>query len=208
MHQQRMPRWTAIGFGLTSVLAGCGSSATGTGESAGASRAPNAPATTGATSAPEASAPPAASSSPANPAAGPLNTAVVTIGGERFEFSDVKCSIFAPRYIQAGNYGADPEVVIVLPPEGWESQGDTFSPPSVAVKIGDEFAGGKQWLAGDDGTPALKPVPAGSSRIDSYTVPDGRPVTATGTATFIDIAAHNQGGAAPSVSGTFEVSCP
>ena len=63
-------------------------------------------------------------------------------------------------------------------------------------------------MAQDNGSIAITPIPEGSSQVDSYTVPDGRPVTATGTATFIDLAAHNQGEAAPSVSGSFEVSCP
>jgi hypothetical protein len=54
----------------------------------------------------------------------------------------------------------------------------------------------------------LQPLPDGSSQIDSYTVPDGRPVTATGTATFIDVEAHNSGADAQPVSGSFEVSCP
>jgi hypothetical protein len=140
-------------------------------------------------------------------AAGPLNTAVVTIGDERFDFTDVQCSIFTAGYIQAGNFGGDPEVSIVLPPDGWETQTETFSPPSVRVKIGDDVTG-QYWLAGDDGTPTLQPVPDGASQIDSYTVPEGRPVTATGTATFIDIVAHNNGQDAPSMSGSFEVSCP
>jgi hypothetical protein len=63
-------------------------------------------------------------------------------------------------------------------------------------------------VAGDDGSPVIRPLPEGASSIDSYTVPDGRPVKATGTATFIDLAAHNNGKDAPSVAGTFEVSCP
>ena len=131
----------------------------------------------------------------------------MTIGSERHEFTDVKCSIFKRQYIQAGNFGGDPEVSIVLPPEGWESQGDTFGPPSVQVTIGDAMTG-TQWLAGDNGSPLLKPIPAGSSQIDSYTVPDTRPVKATGTATFIDVAALNSGREAAVETGTFEVSCP
>jgi hypothetical protein len=169
---------------------------------------------TGTPSSPEASIAPASgaaspgSAAPADPDVGTLNTAVVTIGADRYEFSDVQCSIFAPRYIQAGNYGGDPEVQIVLPPEGWESQGDTYGPPSVQVTIGDESAGGVVWLAGDNGSPTIAPIKAGSSQLDSYTVPDGRPVKATGTATFIDLTAHRQGKDADVKSGTFAVSCP
>jgi hypothetical protein len=205
---RKQPRTTAliaIGLGLALGLAACGTSAS----EAPATTAPatTAPATDGAASPPVTSDSPA-TAAPANPDVGPLNTAVVTIGTDRHEFSNVQCSIFAPRYIQAGNFGADPEVIIVLPPEGWESQGDVFSPPSVQVKIGDEFAGGKLWLAGDNGTPTITPIAEGSSQIDSYTVPDSRPVTATGSATFIDIAAHLRGENPAPVSGTFEVSCP
>lgn len=167
--------------------------------------------------------PSAAASEPAAPAAsdtGPteaaggdigdnvLNTAVVTIGDDRYEFTDVECSIFTERYIQAGNFGGDPEVSIVLPPEGWESQGDTFGPPSVTVTIGDEFAGGAVLVAGDAGQVMINPIPDGQSQIDSYVVPDGRPVHATGTATFIDTTAINFGREAVPMTGTFEVTCP
>ena len=64
------------------------------------------------------------------------------------------------------------------------------------------------WVAGDDGSVALRPIPPGSSQIDSYSVPDGRPVTATGKATFIELVAHNNGTDAAGGSGSFEVSCP
>jgi hypothetical protein len=207
MLHANVTRFAASGL-LVIGLAACGGSepdaaATAAPPSAGASQAPAASDAPADSEAPPASAEPATSAD-----VGSLNTAVVIIGDERYEFTDVQCSIFAPRYIQAGNFGADPEVVIVLPPDGWESQGDTFSPPSVQVTIGDEFAGGNVWLAGDNGAPAITPIPEGSSRIDSYSVPDGRPVTATGTATFFDLAAHNRGEDAPSVGGTFEVTCP
>lgn len=205
MRRRRTTGFAIIGLGLLLGLAACGG--TGTDD----------PATQGPTTAPDASAPPAATDQPdasaapdpATPGAGAgdLNTATVTIGDEVFEFTDVQCSIFTPGYIQAGNFGGNPEVSIVLPPDGWESQGDTFSPPSVRVKIGDDVTG-LYWLAGDDGIPTLSPIPAGASQIDSYTVPEGRPVTATGTATFIDVVAHNNGQDAPSMTGSFEVSCP
>jgi hypothetical protein len=204
MQQKRMARWAATGFGLTFGLVACGGATP---------EAPDTPATQGAATAPgssplpDAQATPGQASAPAaDPDIGPLNVAVVTIGDDRYEFSDVQCSIFAPRYIQAGNFGGDPEVSIVLPPEGWESD-DRFDPPSVRVTIGDDV-GGQQWVAGDDGSVAITPIPEGSSRIDSYAVPDGRPVKATGTATFIDLVAHNNGQPAPPVSGSFEVSCP
>jgi hypothetical protein len=207
MRPSRATRWTAITIGLAFVLAACGGAA---------SDAPTsgAPATDDASTAPvssgevPAASAPVASSAPADSDIGPLNVAVVTIGDERYEFDDVECSIFAPRYIQAGNFGADPEFQIVLPPEGWESEPDVYSAPSVQVQDGDEFAGGKLWLAAEKGAPSIAPIPDGSSQIDSYTVPDSRPVKATGTATFIDLAAHRRGEDAAVVTGTFEVSCP
>jgi hypothetical protein len=137
------------------------------------------------------------------------NHATVVIGTETYEFSGIKCSILAPQYIQALSLYGDPQVTIVLPPTGWESQGDTYSPPQVEVKIGEEFQDGSaDWIAGtSDSIPdSLMPD---TSRVDSYTVPDTsvRPVTATGTATFVDGAVVVTGGSAEPVSGTFEVTC-
>jgi len=195
----RASRLLALSTALALGFAACGGSAT------------EAPATNGATS-PPASSGSAATSGPAAPPTaapggpgGPANTAVVTIGSDRYEFTDVKCSILTTQYIQAGNYGGDPEVVIVLPPDGWEAQGDVFSPPEVTVTIG---SGAEQqvWFAGDE-PQVVKPLPAGSTSLD-YNVPEGRPVTATGTGMFVDIAAANFGKEWSSVAGSFEVSCP
>ena len=80
-------------------------------------------------------------------------------------------------------------------------------PCDIQVTIGNGLSG-QQWLAGDDGSPVIRPLPEGASSIDSYTVPDGRPVKATGTATSVDLAAHNNGKDAPSVAGSLEVPCP
>lgn len=202
MYFRQKTRWAASGLALALGLVACGGSSSDS--TTGTSGTSETTATTGSsgTTATTTTTAPAG-----NPDVGPLNTAVVTIGDEIYEFTGVQCSIFTEKYIQAGNFGADPEVSIVLPPEGWESEGDTFSPPSVRVTIGDESLG-QHWVAGDDGSPAITPIPDGASTIDSYSVPDGRPVKATGTATFIDLTAHNNGQDAPSVSGSFEVICP
>ena len=197
-----MKRYASIGVGLGLVLAACGGGGPDVPPTQDATNPPDA--SSPSTAAPATEPPAAPATDPPAPNIGQLNTAVVTIGDERYEFSDVQCSIFTARYIQAGNYGGEPEVVIVLPPDGWESQGDTFSPPAVRVRIG----GGQYWVAGDDDGEAITPIPEGSSLIDSYSVPDGRPVTATGTATFFDVIAHNNGEDAPSVMGSFEVTCP
>jgi hypothetical protein len=201
---------TAGALAITFALIGCGGGATAStavqpetsvdaAESVAATAAPATASSAGETAAPAPS---------ADSASGEMNTAVVIIGDDRYEFTGVRCDIFAPRYIQAGTYGEDPELVIVLPPEGWESQGDTYGPPSVHVAIGDPFAGGVEWVAGDDGNWFGAGRPDGASQIDSYTVPDGRPVTATGTATFSDRVALQQGGAAEPRTGSFEVTCP
>ncbi len=156
---------------------------------------------------PESTSPPADPAVPGGDLGGAaLKSAVVTIGPDRYEFTEVRCDIFAPRYIQAGNYGGDPEVIILLPPEGWESEGDTYGSPLVAVKIGDEATDGVHWVAGDDGW-FNDSHPAGKSQIDSYSVPDGRPVQATGTATFSDQAAILFGRASGTLTGSFEVTC-
>jgi len=195
----RATRLPAIGTALALGFAACGGAAT------------EEPTTGGATAAPAESRGPAATSvageptKAPNPAGGPANTATVTIGSDRYDFTDVKCSILTTQYIQAGNYGGDPEVVIVLPPDGWEAQGDVFSPPEVTVTIGSGIDQ-QVWFAGDD-PQVVKPLPDGSTSLD-YNVPEGRPVTATGTGMFVDIAAANFGREWSSVAGSFEVSCP
>jgi hypothetical protein len=193
--QVNLTRLGALGAVLAIVLAACGGAA---------------PATPGATSAPVSSdgapvptgdAPP--STTAPNPGGGQLNTAVVTIGADRYEFSNVKCSIFTAGYIQALTLDGDPGVVIVLPPPGWEAQGDVFSPPEVRVTIG-SGAEQEEWLATDQ---TRARVPDGSMQLD-YNVPEGRPVTATGTGTFVDVWAADLGRELVSVDGSFVVPCP
>ncbi len=62
------------------------------------------------------------------------------------------------------------------------------------------------WFAGDD-PPVVTSIPDGSTQLD-YNVPEGRPVTATGTGTFVDVQAINFGREWSGVAGSFEVSCP
>jgi hypothetical protein len=192
----------AIGIAVAIVVAACSGGAT------------EAPASQTPTSAPAATAGPAAATPPGdggastaapNPGGAALNTAVVTIGEERYEFSGVRCDILTVGYIQAGNYGGDPEVIIVLPPPGWESQGDTFSAPEVRVSVGSGIDE-QVWYAGAE-PPVVREIPDGSSSLE-YNVPDGRPVTATGTGTFIDTQLVNFGKEWVGVPGSFEVTCP
>ena len=204
MSQLRTTRMAAFTVLLAIGMAACGGAASDAPATQGVSSAP--PSSDG-PAIPSAAAPSAAAPSTAapNPDGGQLNTAVVTIGTERYEFSDVRCDIFTAGYIQAGNYGADPEVVIVLPPPGWEAQGDVFSPPSVQVSLGSGLDE-QVWFAGDD-PPTVTPIADGSTQLD-YSVPDGRPVTATGTGSFVDVQAINFGREWSSVAGSFEVTCP
>lgn len=193
MSQMRVTRLAALGAVLAFGLGACGGTAPATpGASSAAISSDGAAVPTG--DAPSTAAP--------NPGGGALNTAVVTIGTERYEFSNVTCAIFTDRYIQALNYkegDPDPKVLIVLPPDGWEAQGDVFSPPEVRVTIG-SGAGLQEWLATDQPRTG---IPDGSMQLD-YNVPDGRPVTATGTGTFVDVRVVER----TSVTGSFEVTCP
>ncbi len=214
MIQLRMTRSAAFTAVLTIGLAACGGSAS---DDPATQEASSAPLSSNDPAKQEASSPPRSSEGPAiptadapstadpNPGGGQLNTAVVTIGTDRYEFSNLRCDILTAGYIQAGNYGADPEVVIVLPPPGWEAQGDVFSPPSVQVSIGSGLDE-QVWFAGDD-PPTVTSIPDGSAQLD-YSVPDGRPVTATGTGSFVDVQAINFGREWSSVAGSFEVTCP
>ncbi len=213
MSQLRMTRIAAFTAVLAIGLAACGGS-TSDAPTQGASAGPlssDAPATQGASTGPLSSDGPAMPTADApstaapNPGGGQLNTAVVTIGADRYEFSNLRCDIFTAGYIQAGNYGEDPEVVIVLPPPGWEAQGDVFSPPSVQVSLGSGLDE-QVWFAGDD-PPTVTSIPDGSTQLD-YSVPDGRPVTATGTGSFVDVQAINFGREWSTVAGSFEVTCP
>lgn len=201
-----LKRMTTVGIVVALGLVGCSG---GTTDTAGTS--PAAPAATSgsvATPAATSAGDPAPTAAPSVDLGGAeLNTAVVVIGGDRYEVTGVRCDIFTARYIQAGNYGEDPEVIIVLPPEGWESQGDVFSPPSVVVTVG-SGADETVWAAGDATAVVFMPGLKGLSQIDSYTVPDGRPVHATGTATFIDTTSVAFGRDAKPVAGSFEVTCP
>ena len=197
-------RWNGAGILVLAIgMAGCGGSTPATGSPASGATA--ATAATAATSAPEA--PQASGGQPGNSP----NSASVTIGAETYTFKNVFCRILAPQYIQAVSVGGDPQVSIVLPPDGWEDAEDTYSPPSVQVQIGEEFnPGAATWLAGDNGSvPPGISVPESDSRIDSYQVPDttSRPVTATGTATFVDLAAIIVGGTSSPVEGSFTVTC-
>jgi hypothetical protein len=127
------------------------------------------------------------------------NTAVVVIGGQSYEFADLYCVTLAGA-LGAESLGGDPKIDISLPPEGWETSGDEWDPPSVRIQGDDPYM---DLVAGN---PADNRITEEQSRVDSFSS-DGH--HATGTATFYDqAAAVDADQPPPSVSGTFEVTCP
>lgn len=141
-------------------------------------------------------------------------TAVVIIGGERFDFS--LTSPFADACITlfgvvggVGNAtdGSDIEIDIEIPPEDYEGRRgyEDFIPE---IQVRDDVSG-RTFRAGGDFEFAIATPEDGESQIDSYRN-DGK--SATGTATFMDLQALSNhefnGGPRPEpVKGTFEINC-
>lgn len=149
----------------------------------------------------------------------PVDTAVVTVGTKKYEFStddifgiDRCLTLFG---VVAGNGeasdGSDVEINFDVPPVGYENQRgfEDYDPPSIEVEDKDT---GQRWMAGGDLSWLGEPPSPGESQIDSYTTQGG---AASGTATFMDINAYSDfvfrsGGGAERpepVTGTFEVHC-
>jgi len=132
------------------------------------------------------------------------NTAVVTIGDQRYEFGNLYCVTLGGA-MGAVSVGGEPTVDIDLPPMDWQTSGEDWDAPGVEVDEGD-----LSWIAdlGDTGLIRIEP---GLSQVDSFNS-DG--YHATGTATFMEATAWNavQLGiseeAPEPVQGTFEVTCP
>ena len=133
------------------------------------------------------------------------NTAVVTIGDQRYEFGNLYCVTIGGA-MGAASVGGEPTVNIDLPPLDWQTSGEDWDPPSIQVDVGDE-----SWIADQD-EPGLMGIEPGLSQVDSYSS-DG--YHATGTATFMESTAWNlvemglSEEAPPNpIQGTFEVACP
>jgi hypothetical protein len=134
--------------------------------------------------------------------------AVITVGGNRYEFSATSSTIGGQTLvgvcrvlfgiIQGVGYSAeDPSVTfeIEMPPTNWDTFEDNrYDPPRIEVEVGDEH----QWMADVD-----DPLAAGSS-VDEWEIDDGR---ASGTATFVDRLISLAGGSPEPVQGTFEIAC-
>lgn len=132
------------------------------------------------------------------------NTAVVTIGDQRYEFGNLYCVTIGGA-LGAVSVGGDPQVDIDIPPMDWETSADGWDPPSVQVNLED-----MNWIASPEDT-ALPNIEPGLSQVDSFNT-DG--YHATGTATFMDSSAWQgfqfglQDEQPEPVQGTFEVTCP
>jgi hypothetical protein len=133
------------------------------------------------------------------------NTAVVTIGDQRYEFGNLRCFTVGGA-IGAQSRDGDPRVDIDLPPLDWETSGDDWSPPGIRVIV----EGVGTWIANPEHT-ALPRIEPGLSQVDSYETDGFR---ATGTATFMDAngwqaAQFGLEDQPPDpVQGTFGVACP
>jgi hypothetical protein len=122
------------------------------------------------------------------------NTAVVVIGGQRYEFANLYCVTIAGA-LGAESLGGDPQVNIDLPPQDWETSGSDWDPPSIRVQVDDPE---HDYKAGGNYS-GLSPD---QSRVTSF---DSDGHHATGTAAFFDDVPHAD---PTSVTGTFEVACP
>ncbi len=135
------------------------------------------------------------------------NTAVVTIGDQRYEFDVTPTAVYRcdPDFFGAfwalGTDADNNSVELLIPPEG-----DPNFEDAPYVNVGDQVLD-LEWVANADHE--MAGVDPGGSQVDSSTV-DGTHVT--GTATFVDLNATYafQGGVGDkpeSVTGTFEVLC-
>ena len=133
------------------------------------------------------------------------NTAVVTIGDERYEFANLFCVTIGGA-IGAASTGGDPRVDIDLPPLDWETSSEDWDPPSVRVIVD----GVGTWIADPEHT-ALPGIEPGLSQVDSY---NSDRFHATGSATFMDASGWQRVQMGldveppDPVAGTFEVTCP
>lgn len=130
------------------------------------------------------------------------DTAVVTIAGERYEFTLLQCLQFGGALGGVGRAadGSDITVRIDLPPPGWEDNRDDWEPPSVTVK---DDVKEMDWAAGGEVIEGFATVSNEQSNVDSYVI-DGK--RGSGTANFVDLNQVLRGNVEP-VQGTFEIAC-
>lgn len=128
------------------------------------------------------------------------NVAVVTIGDDRYEFTDLYC-VSMGGAMGATSVGGDPQVNIDLPPLDWETSDEGWDAPSIRVSGDDPYF---DMQAGGETMAADERVEPGSTQVDSF-VSDG--YHASGEATFIDATAVMVSEDPQPVTGTFEVTC-
>jgi hypothetical protein len=183
-------RYVVLIGALAIVLSACTSASDGVGASGGAPT-DAAPVATPAGGAPTDAAP--AGSGLLDSFKDEGSSAVVTIDGQRYEWTDLYCVTLGGA-MGVASIDDDPSVNIDIPPEGWETSGEGWEPPSVTVR-GDEpyfnYVAGDETITG--GNPGVK--------VDSVTTDGFR---ATGSATFLDLDSPD----AQTLTGTFEVTCP
>ena len=144
---------------------------------------------------------------------GGANTAVVTIGDQRYDFSmsgglGRQCLKLFGFVGGAGSAadGSDIQLSIEVPPEDWESRRDDYGPPQIRV---DDEVNNRDWRAGGDIVEQDARLSEADSRVTDFT---NNGTSASGTAMFIDYTAFNvalaSGRDAPEpVPGTFEIDC-
>ena len=192
-------RISAIAAAL--VLSACGSSDGGTDPSEPGTASSSATTASEPAAEPDpTTAPPAASAAPDDLGFGDeAATAVVVIGDERFEFTNLYCVTMGGA-LGAMTIAADPSVDINLPPDGWETSGEDWDPPRVSVTGDEPYLA---WHAGGETVELMSNIGPGVSQVDSYETDGFR---ATGTATFVSLAEHSD--SPEGIAGTFEVTCP
>jgi hypothetical protein len=195
-----MKRRVVTWVGVVAMLAGCASG--------GSSSQP--PSSQDVGSEPSAGGAPPASQAAASAAGEPVasapsagggedGTAVVVIGDDRFEFSDLYCVTMGGA-LGALSLSSDPSVDISLPPADWESSGEDWEAPSVIVRGDEPYF---DWHAGGETVGQMSNIGPGVSQVDSYET-DG--YHATGSATFVSLVQHSD--EPEGIPGTFEVTCP
>jgi hypothetical protein len=195
-----MRRVTIIAIGLMLVMAACASGGAG-----GEATDPPGPAGPG-SSGPAGgdgtdptAAPTADSDDPLSGFRDEDATAVVVIGDERYEFEGLYCVTMFGALSAASVGDVDPKVNIQIPPDGWETSGDEWDPPSVHVASDEPYF---RMEANAGLVDELSPIYAGS-QVDSFTTDGYR---ASGTGLFLD--SYDFTPDQELVAGRFEVSCP
>jgi hypothetical protein len=131
--------------------------------------------------------------------AGDVNTAAVTIDGQRYEFAAegvaTRCNpdFFGTFWVIARTADGAGTLEMLLVPEGNQTAGETSK-----VKVMIEELAGRDWRADEDGGEG---TPEGVSRVESFSIDGGK---ATGTALFVDV----EMGDGATAEGTFEATCP